>query len=241
MLAHPLHALCVPMMEWPTTLEEAVAVQLHLRPQVVTRDDFGSIRTVAGVDAGYEADPNAPEGYGIARAAIVVLDFPSLQPRDYAIAKHPTAFPYVPGFLSFRETPAVMLALDQLRVQPDLLICDGQGIAHPRRFGIACHIGLLANLPTIGCAKSLLTGHHGPLPDERGAMVPLMHRGEQIGVALRSRAGTKPLYISAGHRIGLGSAIQYVMACLTKYRLPETTRAADGLASHGRIPQLIQP
>lgn len=229
------------MMDWPTTFEEALAVQQQLRGQIITHDDFGPIRTVAGVDAGYEPDPAAPESHGVARAAIVVLEFPSLRPLDYTIARHPTAFPYVPGFLSFRETPAVMAALGQLRVRPDLLICDGQGIAHPRRFGIACHIGLLADLPSIGCAKSLLTGRHGPLPDERGATVPLVNRGEQIGVALRSRAGTKPLYISLGHRISLDSAIRYVMACLTKYRLPETTRAADGLASHGRVPAIAPP
>mgnify|MGYP000844862912 CR=1 FL=1 len=213
-------------------------MQQQLRAQVRASDDFGAIRTVAGVDAGYEDDPQAPESHGVARAAVVVLEFPSLRPLDYAIARRPTAFPYVPGFLSFRETPAVLAALEALRVRPDLLICDGQGIAHPRRFGIACHIGLLADLPAIGCAKSLLTGRHGPLPDERGATVPLINRGEQIGVALRSRAGTKPLYISIGHRISLPTAIEYVLACLTKYRLPETTRAADGLASHGRIPNI---
>ena len=223
-------------MEWPTTFEEALTIQQQLRAQVLTHDDFGEIRTVAGVDAGYEEDPSSGAGQGLARAAIVVLEFPSLQPVDYAIARRPSTFPYVPGFLSFRETPAVLAALEDLRVRPDLLICDGQGIAHPRRFGIACHIGLLADLPAIGCAKSRLTGRFGELPDERGATVPLMHKGEQIGVALRSRAGTKPLFVSAGHRISLASAVGLVMACTTKYRLPETTRAADGLASHGRIP-----
>jgi len=227
-------------MEWPTTFEEALAIQQQLRAQVVTHDDFGEIQTVAGVDAGYEEDA-AGIGQGVARAAIVVLEFPSLRPLDYAIARRPTNFPYVPGFLSFRETPAVLAALEELRVRPDLLICDGQGIAHPRRFGIACHIGLLSNLPAIGCAKSLLTGHYGALPDERGATVPLMHHGEQIGVALRSRAGTKPLFISLGHRISLDSAVRFVMACTTKYRLPETTRAADGLASHGKIPAIAAP
>jgi deoxyribonuclease V len=207
---------------------------------VITHDDLGEVRTVAGVDAGYEADPSAagePDRV-LARAAIVVLEFPSLQPLDYAVAHRPTTFPYVPGFLSFREAPAVVAALDQLRVRPDLLICDGQGIAHPRRFGIACHIGMLTGLPSIGCAKSLLTGRHEPVPDVRGAYVPLTHRREQIGVALRSRPGTKPLYISVGHRISLDTAVEYVMSCITKYRLPETTRAADGLASHGRIPQV---
>jgi deoxyribonuclease V len=225
-------------MEWPTTFEEALAVQQELRAQVILRDDFDTIRTVAGVDAGYEADPSADENHGLARAAIVVLEYPSLRPLDYAIARRPTNFPYVPGFLSFRETPAVLAALDELRIRPDLLICDGQGIAHPRRFGIACHIGLLAGLPSIGCAKSLLTGRYKDLPDERGATVPLIDHGEQVGVALRGRAGTKPLFVSPGHRVSIESAAAFVIACLTKYRLPETTRAADGLASHGRIPAI---
>jgi deoxyribonuclease V len=227
-------------MNWPTTFEEARALQDQLRSQIILSDDFGDVHAVAGVDAGYEPDPSAAAETDqvLARAAIVVLEYPSLQPLDYAVARHPTTFPYVPGFLSFRETPAVILALEQLRVRPDLLICDGQGIAHPRRFGIACHIGLLADIPSIGCAKSLLVGRHAPLPDERGASVPLIHQREQVGVALRTRPGTKPVFISAGHRISLATAIEYVMSCTTKYRLPETTRAADGLASHGRIPQI---
>jgi deoxyribonuclease V len=226
------------MEDWPTTFEEALALQQRLRNDIVTHDDFGPIRTVAGVDAGYEGDPRGESAQVLARAAIVVLAYPSLEPLDYAIARRPTTFPYVPGFLSFRETPAVLAALAELRVRPDLLICDGQGIAHPRRLGIASHVGLLANLPSIGCAKSRLTGHHAPVPDERGASVPLLDRGEQIGVALRSRPGTKPLYISIGHRVSLETAVHFVMTCTTKYRLPETTRAADGLASHGKIPQI---
>jgi deoxyribonuclease V len=224
------------MHEWPTNLAEAEAIQEQLRSQVITDDDLGEVRTVAGVDAGYEDDPEAGEGHVLARAAIVVLAFPSLRPLDYTIARKPTAFPYIPGFLSFREAPAVIDALEALRVQPDLLICDGQGIAHPRRLGIASHIGVVTNRPTIGCAKSLLIGRHGPVPDDRGAHVPLIHKGETIGAVLRTRPGVKPLYISAGHRISLPTALSFVMACTTKYRLPETTRAADGLASHGRIP-----
>ena len=226
------------MHDWPTTLQEAQAIQERLRALVIAHDDFGAIRTVAGVDAGYEGDGAADAAQSIARAAIVVLSYPELQPLDYAIARRPAPFPYIPGFLSFREAPAILAALDELRVRPDLLICDGQGIAHPRRLGIASHIGVLTNLPSIGCAKSLLTGHHGPVPDIRGAHVPLTHRGEQIGAVLRTRVGVKPLYISIGHRIGLPSAIDFVMACVTKYRLPETTRAADGLASHGKIPAI---
>src|SRR5262245_51256782 len=224
------------MHDWPTTLEEAQAIQHRLRTQVIAYDDFGEVRTIAGVDAGYEGDPQA--GQTIARAAVVVLAYPSLQPLDYAIARRPAPFPYVPGFLSFREAPAVLAALDELRTRPDLLICDGHGIAHPRRLGIATHVGLLAGIPSIGCAKSLLVGRHDPLTDERGAYVPLTHRGEQIGVVLRTRVGVKPVYVSIGHRISLPSAIDFVMSCVTKYRLPETTRAADGLASHGKIPKI---
>ncbi len=217
---------------WPTSLEEAVVIQEELRKHVITEDDFGPIRTVAGVDAGYEGD--------MAKAAIVVLSFPDLQPLDAVIARRPAPIPYVPGFLSFREAPAVLAALEALRVTPDLIICDGQGIAHPRRLGIASHVGVLANIPSIGCAKSRLVGRHDAPPDERGGFAPLMHGHEQIGVALRTRAGTKPLYISPGHRISLPTAIRLVMECTTKYRLPETTRAADGLASHGRIPDVQQ-
>src|SRR3954463_15554574 len=168
------------MDNWPTTFEEAQALQEQLRSQVITYDDFDQIRTVAGVDAGYEGNLDIDAGQAVARAAVVVLSYPSLQPLDYTIARRPTTFPYVPGFLSFREAPAVVAAIEQLRVRPDLLICDGQGIAHPRRFGIACHLGLLTDIPAIGCAKSLLVGRHAPVPDERGATVPLMHRGEQI-------------------------------------------------------------
>jgi len=228
------------MNDWPTTFEEAQALQEQLRSQVSTSDDIGDVRTVAGVDAGYEPDPDAGAQTDrvLARAAIVVLEYPSLHPLDYTIARRPTTFPYVPGFLSFREAPAAVAAIEQLRVRPDLLICDGQGIAHPRRFGIACHVGLLTGIPAIGCAKSLLVGRHAPVPDERGASVPLMHRGEQVGVVLRTRPRTKPLFISVGHRISLATAIEYVMSCTTKYRLPETTRAADGLASHGRVPMI---
>lgn len=217
---------------WPTTIEEAVAVQQRLRGQVIARDDFGVVGSVAGVDVGFEDEGQT------ARAAVVVLDYPSLAPRDYALARLPVGFPYVPGFLSFRETPVILRALAQLRRPPDMLLIDGQGTAHPRRFGIACHLGVLANIPSVGVAKSLLTGRNGPLADERGAWEPLVDKGEVVGAALRSRAGTKPLYISPGHRVGLESAIAVVMACTTRYRLPETTRAAHNLASNGVAPSL---
>lgn len=215
---------------WPTDLAEARVIQEQLRGEVITSDAFGELRYVAGVDAGYEGDQ--------AKAAVVVFRYPELEPVEYTLAYRPAPIPYVSGFLSFREAPAVLAALDQLTHKPDLLMCDGQGIAHPRRLGIASHVGVLTDTPSIGCAKSLLCGHHDPVPDERGAAVPLIHRGEQIGAVLRSRVGVKPLYISSGHRISLETALAIVVACLTKYRLPETTRAADALASHGKIPYI---
>lgn len=214
---------------WPADLDEARAIQEQIRAQVITYDAFGSIRTVAGVDTGYSGDS--------ALAAVVVLAFPSLDVIDYAVARRQIGFPYVPGYLSFREAPAVLDALANLRITPDLLICDGHGLAHPRRCGIACHLGVLTDLPSIGCAKSVLIGAYGPLPDVRGAWTPLRDHDEVVGAAVRTRPGVRPVYVSIGHRVSLETAIHFVMACVTRYRLPETTRAADALASHGRIPQ----
>ena len=139
---------------------------------------------------------------------------------------------YVPGFLSFRETPAVLEALDKLNRLPDVLLCDGQGIAHPRRFGIACHIGVLTSIPSIGVAKSRLVGTHATVPGEKGAYASLMDHDEEIGAVLRTREGVKPVYVSIGHKVSLPSAISLVMHCITKYRLPETIRWADKIASN---------
>ena len=210
---------------WPATAEEATVIQQQLRTEIITEDQLGTVQLVAGVDVGFEAEGT------ITRAAIAVLSFPELQLVEHAIARRPTTFPYIPGFLSFREIPAVLDALEQITTPPDLLLCDGQGIAHPRRMGIAAHIGLLVDLPAIGVGKSLLVGKHDEVPDERGAWQPLRHQGETVGAVLRTRVGTKPLYISLGHRISLLTAIDYVMRCTTKWRLPETTRHAHKLAS----------
>lgn len=210
---------------WDVSPEEAVVIQQQLRKRVVIEDDFEPLEYVAGVDIGFEQDGT------ITRAAIAVLRLADLELHDYALARKPTTFPYIPGFLSFREIPAALDALAQLKTPPDILLCDGQGIAHPRRLGIASHLGVLTNIPSVGVAKSLLVGHFGPLADERGAWEPMHDRGEVIGAALRTRAGTKPLYISSGHRISLQSAIDLVMRCTTRYRLPETTRWAHRLAS----------
>ncbi|MGJ3252627.1 MAG: deoxyribonuclease V [Elainellaceae cyanobacterium] len=210
---------------WPSTQHEAIALQNDLKHEVILTDQFDDVQRVAGVDVGFEDSGKTT------RAAVAVLSFPELQLQEQAIARRPTTFPYIPGLLSFREIPAVLDALEQLALVPDLLLCDGQGIAHPRRLGIACHIGLLTNLPAIGVAKSRLVGFHDEIPNEKGTWQPLRHRGETIGAVLRSRTGTKPLYISPGHRISLSTAIDYVMRCTPKYRLPETTRQAHKLAS----------
>jgi len=180
---------------------------------------------VAGLDVGFEDNDR------IVRAAVAVLSFPDLRMADQAVARRPVAFPYIPGLLSFREVPALLDALDRLGQAPDLLLCDGQGLAHPRRFGLACHLGVLTGIPSIGVAKSRLIGTHGPVPAKRGAWRPLRDRGEVIGAVLRTREGVAPLYVSIGHKICLKTAIQHVLACAPKYRLPETTRAAHRLAS----------
>lgn len=210
---------------WDLTPEAAVALQQTLCQQIAPVDQLKEVRMVAGIDVGFE------DGGNTTRAAVAVLSFPSLQLIEQTVARRPTSFPYVPGLLSFREVPSVLDALEKLQHTPDLLLCDGQGTAHPRRFGIACHIGLLTNCPSIGVGKSRLVGTHPAVPDEKGAWVPLRHKGETIGAVLRTRVGTKPLYISPGHHVCLETAIDYVLRCTTKYRLPETTRQAHKLAS----------
>src|SRR5262247_1833794 len=183
------------------------------------------IRHVAGADVGFE------RGGGVTRAAVAVLAFPELKLVDHVIARVPTRFPYVPGLLSFREMPALLAALARLRIPPDVILCDGHGLAHPRRFGIASHLGVYCGIPTVGVAKSRLIGEHGIPPQRRGAWVQLRDRGETIGAVLRSRANTSPIYVSIGHRVSLPAAVRLVMACTTGFRLPETTRWAHRLAS----------
>ena len=211
----------------PWTLDPAgaVALQRELRAHLILTDRLGPVRRVAGVDVGFEARGT------VTRAAVAVLRYPELEVLETAIARRPTEFPYIPGLLSFRELPVVLDALKQLREPPDLLLCDGQGIAHPRRLGIASHLGLLVDIPSIGVAKTRLYGSHDEVPNLRGAWTPLRAGEEVIGAVLRTRPGVKPLYISTGHRVGLATAIEYVMGCCTRYRLPETTRWAHRLAS----------
>lgn len=213
---------------WAVTPPDAIAIQRELSRQVIIKDQFTSLRTVAGVDVGFEQEGK------ITRAAVAVLALPSLQLIDQSIARLPTSFPYIPGLLSFRELPAVLAALKGLNKRPDMFLCDGQGIAHPRRFGIACHLGILTDTPSIGVGKTRLTGEHGSVPDERGAWCPLYDQGEVIGAVLRTRIGVKPIYVSIGHRVSLNTAVAMVMRCTTRYKLPETTRMAHNLASDGR-------
>ncbi|PSF39355.1 deoxyribonuclease V [Aphanothece hegewaldii CCALA 016] len=212
----------------PKTLEEAKAIQQNLRSQVIITDQLEPVQLVAGVDVGFE------DNYALTRAAVAVLRFPELELVETAIAILPTCFPYIPGFLSFREIPAIIEALKKITIVPHLILCDGQGIAHPLRLGIASHLGVLIDCPTIGVAKSRLIGSHEEVNLEKGSQQPLIDQGETIGIVLRTKYKVKPLYISPGHRISLPTAIQYVLKSTTKYRLPETTRIADRL-SKGRI------
>jgi deoxyribonuclease V len=211
---------------WDLTPKEAIAVQKSLGERVVRSDDFGPVRRVAGIDTGFE------DGGHTIRAAIAILSFPELELLTEWVNRRPTTFPYVPGLLSFRELPVVVEALAQLAEMPDLILYDGHGYAHPRRLGIASHLGVLLDLPTIGVAKKRLIGKHAVLADTRGAWEALIDHEETIGAVLRTRVSVKPVYVSTGHRVSLGSAIRFVLDCTTRFRLPETTRHAHRLASY---------
>ena len=213
---------------WPTQIPQARAIQEQLRHLVARQDELAEVRRVAGLDVGFEASGT------LTRAAVVVLSFPELQFIEQALALRPTVFPYVPGLLSFREIPALLASLEELSRPPDLLLCDGQGLAHPRRFGLACHLGVLTGIPSIGVAKSRLIGIHGPLGPDKGDFTWLWDEGEIIGALVRTRQRVQPLYISQGHKVSLATAISYVLACTTRYRLPETSRWAHRLASESK-------
>jgi deoxyribonuclease V len=213
--------------EWNLTPSQAIQLQKQLAFEVIRQDVFDKpVETVAGIDLGFDVKNDT------CRAVVVVLKFPELDLIESAEAILPIQFPYVPGLLSFRETPVAVKALEKLENAPDLILCDGQGIAHPRRFGIACHIGLLTNIPSIGVAKSLLVGKYESLGLTRGSTAPLIHKNEEIGVALRTKDKVQPVYVSVGHRISIETATNYVLQCAPKYRLPETTRLADKMASY---------
>ncbi len=210
---------------WNLSPAEARALQDKLRDRVILKDRRGPVRRVAGCDVGFE---NSRQ---IARGAVAVLAADSLDLVESKLCRRPVAFPYVPGLLSFREVPVLLDALESLETPPDLILCDGQGIAHPRRFGLACHLGVLTDIPTIGVAKTRLIGEHQEPGPRKGDWSPLMDGREMIGGVLRTRTGTRPLYVSPGHRVTLRTALRRVMDCVTGFRLPETTRWADRLAS----------
>ncbi len=207
---------------WDLSPQAARALQRELAGRVVRQTDMGPVNTVAGLDVGYRD--------GLAWAAVVVLSYPELVVVDQALARRQVSFPYVPGLLSFREGPAVLDALARLASPPDLLIFDGHGLAHPRRFGLACHVGLRVDIPSIGCAKSRLVGVYEEPGPEQGSYSLLLDGDETIGAVVRTRAGVKPVFVSTGHRVDLVTAIRYVLACCRGYRLPETTRRAHRLA-----------
>lgn len=211
---------------WDLSPAEAMRLQEELQGQVAHEDlTTGPPARVAGIDIGFERNG------AVTRAAAVVLGYPGLEVVDKAIARRPTRFPYVPGLLSFRECPAALAALDRLTATADVLVCDGQGYAHPRRFGLACHLGLLTGIPSIGVAKSRLIGVHDPVPETKGAWVPLRDRGETVGAVLRTRRGIKPVFVSVGYGFTLATAVDLVLGLTPRYRLPETTRHAHRLAS----------
>ncbi len=210
---------------WRLSPERAVQLQRQMAGQVCLADDLDEVHSVAGVDVGFEDSGRTT------RAAVVVLEYPGLELVETALARSKTVFPYIPGLLSFRELPAVLRAMKKLKTLPDLILCDGQGYAHPRRFGIACHLGRLTGIPSIGVGKTRLLGEYTAPEDRRGAWSPLHDRGEIVGAVLRTRVQVKPLFISQGHRVSLETAIDYVMAATTRFRLPETTRRAHRLAS----------
>jgi len=208
---------------WDVTPIEAAHIQAELRSRVHIRPFSGPLCTVAGVDVGVHDD--------MVRAAVVMLSYPELALLERVVVDRPATFPYVPGLLAFRECPAVLAAFEELDAPPDLVIVDGQGYAHPRRFGLACHVGVVIDRPTIGCAKSRLIGEHAEPGAAVGSWAELRDEGDVIGLVVRSKQGANPLYISVGHRVDLPTAMQHVLACCRGYRLPETTRQAHMAAS----------
>ncbi len=205
---------------WDVSVAAARAIQERLRPRVRIEPLARPPQLVAGIDVTY------PEGAGTALACVVVMRRPSLALVERAFGEAPLSFPYVPGYLSFREAPAVLAALRRLSVEPDLLLFDGQGLAHPRRFGLACHVGVIVDRPAVGCAKSLLVGRHAEPGARRGCRRRILDRGEAVGVALRTRDGVRPLFVSVGHRVDLPGAVRAVLSCTRGRRNPEPLREA---------------
>lgn len=213
---------------WNLSTQEAIALQRELRQRVKITPLPASVRRVAGVDVGFHG--------GFGRAAVVVLDFPALTVVESAVVEKKVEFPYIPGLLSFRELPVVLAAIEKLARLPDVFMTDGHGYAHPRRFGIACHLGVLLDAPSLGCAKSVLVGRYDQPGQDAGSLAELRENDELIGMAVRTRDGCKPVFVSIGHRIDLESAVRLTLDCRRSYRLPEPARLAHHLASNLRLP-----
>jgi len=219
-----------PLHRWDLTPKEAIRLQRKLADRVILTWDGRNVSSVAGIDVSVKA--------GRARAAIVVLSYPDLEPIEGVTAEVDAVFPYVPGLLAFREGPVILDAWERLKTKPDLLLFDGQGIAHPRRIGLAAHMGLWLDVPSLGVAKSRLYGIHEPPGPEKGDVSTLVEAkdpGRVLGAVLRTRDGVKPVFVSPGHRIDTECAVAFVMACCTRYRLPETTRWAHRVAGSERF------
>lgn len=219
MRVHELHS-------WDISPAEAREMQLSLAKRVASEDGVINPGLIAGIDI------SAPDSQQIARGAVVILHYPEFSMVETKVIEGKITFPYIPGLLSFRESPLILAAYEKLCNVPDLILVDGQGIAHPRRFGLASHVGILLDMPTIGCAKSILCGQHQPIAEGAGSYRELIDNGELIGAALRTKSGVRPVYVSVGHRIDLASALQWTLNCCRGYRLPEPTRLAH-LAAAG--------
>ena len=207
--------------KWSLTPRQAMRLQERLRQRLVLEDRLDRVQFVAGADLAFDPETD------MAFAGVIVYRLPSLDEVERRTARRKLRFPYVPGLLSFRESPVLLAAFRLLRTEPDVILVDGHGLAHPRRFGIACHLGLLLDRPTIGCAKSLLVGEHPEPGGRAGSAVPLMLDGEVVGVVLRTRDRVKPIYVTQGHRVSLETAVEIVKGCLDGFRIPKPTREAD--------------
>ena len=206
---------------WKVTPKQAVKIQLRMRDRIELTDGFAKACIVAGADIALDLERK------MAFAGVIVYKYPKMEEVERVWAKRPLTFPYVPGLLSFREIPALLAAFRKLRSKPDVIFVDGHGFAHPRRMGIASHLGMVLDCPTIGCAKSVLVGEAEEPADEQGAATELTHKNELIGIVLRTRPGTKPIYISTGHRVSLESAVKFALAATDGFRVPKPTREAD--------------
>jgi deoxyribonuclease V len=206
---------------WDVTPREAVRLQQAWRERVETQDRFGPLHYVAGADLAFDPETN------LAFAGVIVYRYPEMEEVERRMARRELRFPYVPGLLSFRESPVLLAAFARLRVSPDVILIDGHGRAHPRRFGIACHLGLLLDCPTIGCAKSVLVGEAEEPGLKAGSTASLIDQGEKVGVVLRTRDKVKPIFVTIGHRVSMESAVRIVAQCADGFRIPKPTREAD--------------